>query len=93
MKEILVIGSVALDTITSPSGYSKEILGGSAVYFSISASFFAPVNLVATVGMDFPEKHKKTIKKQKTAIGGFLFHINPTESHTSLLTRCLARER
>ncbi|PIV39649.1 MAG: sugar kinase [Candidatus Omnitrophica bacterium CG02_land_8_20_14_3_00__42_8] len=62
MKEILVIGSVALDTITSPSGYSKEILGGSATYFSISASFFAPVNLVATVGMDFPEKHKKTIK-------------------------------
>lgn len=62
MKEILVIGSVALDTITSPSGYSKEILGGSATYFSISASFFAPVNLVATVGMDFPEKHKKAIE-------------------------------
>jgi sugar/nucleoside kinase (ribokinase family) len=62
MEEILVIGSVALDTIASPSGYSKEILGGSATYFSISASFFAPVNLVATVGVDFPEKHKDTIK-------------------------------
>ena len=62
MEQILVIGSVALDTIMSPAGYSKEILGGSAVYFSISASFFAPVNLVATVGMDFPEKHKKTIE-------------------------------
>jgi len=62
MKKILVIGSVALDTIASPSGYSKEILGGSATYFSISASFFAPVNLVATVGMDFPERHKKAIK-------------------------------
>lgn len=62
MSEILVIGSVALDTITSPLGYSKEILGGSATYFSISASFFAPVNLVATVGADFPERHKKTIK-------------------------------
>ena len=62
MKQILVIGSVALDTIASPSGYSKEILGGSATYFSISASFFAPVNLVATVGADFPERHKKTIK-------------------------------
>jgi len=62
MKKILVIGSVALDTIASPSGYSKEILGGSATYFSISASFFAPVNLVATVGADFPERHKKTIK-------------------------------
>lgn len=61
MSKILVIGSVALDTIASPSGYSKEILGGSATYFSISASFFAPVNLVATVGADFPEKHRKTI--------------------------------
>ena len=62
MKEILVIGSVALDTIASPSGYSKEILGGSATYFSISASFFAPINLVATVGADFPERHKETIE-------------------------------
>lgn len=62
MEQILVIGSVALDTIASPSGYSKEILGGSATYFSISASFFAPVNLVATVGADFPERHSKTIK-------------------------------
>lgn len=62
MNEILVIGSVALDTIASPSGYSKEILGGSAAYFSISASFFAPVNLVAAVGADFPERHSKTIR-------------------------------
>lgn len=62
MSEILVIGSVALDTITSPSGYSKEILGGSATYFSISASFFAPVNLVATVGADFPAGHRKAIE-------------------------------
>ena len=60
-SEILVIGSVALDTIKSPAGYSKEILGGSATYFSVSASFFVPVNLVATVGSDFPEAHRKTI--------------------------------
>jgi sugar/nucleoside kinase (ribokinase family) len=62
MEQILVIGSVALDTIESPSGYSKEILGGSATYFSISASFFAPVNLIATVGVDFPEGCKNTIE-------------------------------
>lgn len=61
LNKILVIGSVALDTIKSPAGYSKEILGGSATYFSVSASFFTPVNLVATVGMDFPEAHRKTI--------------------------------
>ncbi|MDP2921677.1 MAG: PfkB family carbohydrate kinase [Candidatus Omnitrophota bacterium] len=62
MSDILVIGSVALDTIASPAGYSKEILGGSATYFSISASFFTHVNLVATVGRDFPEEYRNTIK-------------------------------
>ena len=62
MNKILVIGSVALDTITTPSGTSKEVLGGSATYFSISASFFSQVNLVATVGDDFPDNHKTLIK-------------------------------
>jgi len=62
MKQILVIGSVALDTIESPHGCVKEILGGSATYFSISASFFSHVNLVATVGRDFPERYIKLIK-------------------------------
>lgn len=62
MEQIIVIGSVALDTIKSPAGYSKEILGGSATYFSISASFFSHINLVATVGTDFPDKYKKLIR-------------------------------
>jgi sugar/nucleoside kinase (ribokinase family) len=62
MAKILVIGSVALDTIQSPYGTAKEILGGSATYFSISASFFTKVNLVATVGTDFSDKHKSLIK-------------------------------
>ncbi|MFA4992000.1 MAG: PfkB family carbohydrate kinase [Candidatus Omnitrophota bacterium] len=62
MKDLLVIGSVALDTIKSPSGCAREILGGSATYFSISASFFTRVNLVATVGMDFPDRYRKLIK-------------------------------
>jgi len=62
MNKILVIGSVALDTIATPAGRSEEVLGGSATYFSISASFFAPVNLVATVGKDFPSKHRSLIK-------------------------------
>ncbi|MFA5389360.1 MAG: PfkB family carbohydrate kinase [Candidatus Omnitrophota bacterium] len=70
MKEILVIGSVALDTIESPAGYFEEVLGGSAVYFSISAGFFAPVNLVATVGMDFPEEHKETLRSFGVGLEG-----------------------
>lgn len=70
MNEILVIGSVALDSIATPSGISKEMLGGSATYFSISASFFARVNLVATVGTDFPPEHKSLIKSFGVDISG-----------------------
>lgn len=62
MSDVLVIGSVALDTVTTPTGSSREVLGGSATYFSISASFFTQVNLVATVGRDFPKRHRSLIK-------------------------------
>ncbi len=61
MNAILVVGSVALDSVAAPSGIAKEVLGGSATYFSIAASFFTKVNLVATIGEDFPERHKKLL--------------------------------
>ena len=48
-NEILVVGSVALDTIKTPFGEAKEVLGGSAVYFSIAASSFEKVNVVGVV--------------------------------------------
>ncbi len=51
---ILVVGSVALDTVKTPFGEAREVLGGSAVYFAASASFFTPVSVVAVVGEDFP---------------------------------------
>ncbi len=54
---ILVVGSVAFDSVRTPSGFRDEILGGSATYFSIAASYFAPVGIVAVVGDDFPEEH------------------------------------
>lgn len=54
---ILVIGSVAFDTISTPFGEADEVLGGSACYFSTSASFFTDVDLVAVVGDDFPQQH------------------------------------
>lgn len=54
---ILVIGSVAFDSIETPFGKRQEILGGSATYFSIAASFFNKVNIVAAVGEDFPKKY------------------------------------
>ena len=54
---ILVVGSVALDTVRTPFGFREEILGGSATYFSLAASYFTGVSIVAVVGQDFPEEH------------------------------------
>lgn len=54
---ILVVGTVALDTVETPFGRCERILGGSATYFSTSASFFSDVNLVAVVGEDFAQEH------------------------------------
>lgn len=53
---ILVVGSVAFDTVETPFGRAERVLGGSASFFSVAASFFVPVNLVAVVGGDFGEK-------------------------------------
>jgi sugar/nucleoside kinase (ribokinase family) len=54
---ILVVGSVALDTVRTPFGEVTDALGGSATHFSVAASFLAPVRLVAVVGDDFPSEH------------------------------------
>ena len=53
---ILVVGSVAFDSVETPLGKAERVLGGSASFFSVAASFFVPVNLVAVVGTDFGEK-------------------------------------
>lgn len=50
---LLVVGSVAFDNIRTPYGHAEDIAGGSATYFSVTASHFAPVNIVAVVGEDF----------------------------------------
>ncbi len=55
---LLVVGSVALDSVETPHGVVDNALGGSATYFSYAASFFTPVKLVGVVGEDFPEKHR-----------------------------------
>jgi len=54
---IIVLGTVALDSVKTPFGKRKELLGGSAAHFSMAARLFTPVNLVAIVGKDFPQKH------------------------------------
>jgi sugar/nucleoside kinase (ribokinase family) len=67
---ILVVGSVALDTVTTPSGTRREMLGGSATHFSASASFFTGVRLVAVVGEDFGPEHEKPLRDRGVDLGG-----------------------
>ncbi|NTX06740.1 sugar kinase [Myxococcus sp. CA051A] len=59
---LLVVGSVALDSVETPFGQKEDVLGGSATYFSTSASFFTPARIVAVVGEDFPEAHVSFLK-------------------------------
>lgn len=61
---ILVVGSVAFDTITTPSGRVGDILGGAATYFSLAASYFTDVRMVAVVGDDFTSQHENVLKKR-----------------------------
>jgi sugar/nucleoside kinase (ribokinase family) len=68
--DILVVGSVALDSIRTPYGEVEEALGGSASYFSFSASHFAPVKIVAVVGDDFPERHRQAFTTRGVDLSG-----------------------
>lgn len=56
VNPVLAVGSVAFDTIKSPFGEATRVVGGSATYFSLAASFFTKVRLVAVVGEDFAEQ-------------------------------------
>src|SRR5437667_7311680 len=67
---ILVVGSVAFDSVKTPFGEAEEILGGSATYFSVAASYFAPVRVVAVVGNDFGDRHVDVFRKHKIDIEG-----------------------
>lgn len=67
---IVVVGSVALDTIETPFGRADAALGGSATHFSCAASFFAPVSLVGVVGRDFPEDHIAFLESRGVDLGG-----------------------
>jgi sugar/nucleoside kinase (ribokinase family) len=70
MKSILVVGSAALDTIETPWGGAQDALGGSAVYFTVAASLFAPVNVVAVVGSDFPRTQLDFLAERQVDLSG-----------------------
>jgi sugar/nucleoside kinase (ribokinase family) len=67
---ILVVGSVALDTVETPFARAKETLGGAASYFTTAASLYNQVNLVAIVGSDFPEEHLDFWRKRPVNLAG-----------------------
>jgi sugar/nucleoside kinase (ribokinase family) len=67
---VLVIGSIALDTLETPFGKAEEQLGGAGSYFSLAASVLAPVQLVGVVGADLPEQHLETLRRRGIDLGG-----------------------
>lgn len=67
---ILVVGSVAFDDVTSPSGSVKGVLAGAATYFSLAASYFTKVRVVAVVGEDFGAEQEKTFHERGIDIRG-----------------------
>ncbi len=70
MGKLLVVGSVALDTVKTPFGEAAEVLGGSATYFSTSASYFTQVDLIAVIGEDFPDQHLAFLKSRGIDLSG-----------------------
>jgi sugar/nucleoside kinase (ribokinase family) len=67
---ILVVGSVAYDTVETPLGRAERVLGGSASFFSVAASFFSPVNLVGVVGHDFGDAQLAAFRGRPIDLAG-----------------------
>lgn len=69
---LLVVGSIAFDSVETPHGVVENALGGSATYFSYAASFFTPVRLVGVVGEDFPDSHRQMLEGRKVDTSGLI---------------------
>ncbi len=67
---LLVVGSMAFDSIRSPFGEVERVVGGSATYFSLAASYLAPVRLVSVVGRDFPDQMLSLLSARNIDLAG-----------------------
>jgi sugar/nucleoside kinase (ribokinase family) len=67
---VLIVGSIALDTVKTPFEEHADLLGGSASYAALGASFFSPVNLVGVVGDDFPKAHVELFQARAIDLAG-----------------------
>lgn len=96
---ITVVGSVAFDSIETPAGRRERCLGGAATYFSLSASFFTPVRVIAVVGEDFGKQEQSVFDAKKIDTrgieratgksffweGSYLENLNEAKTHTTEL--------
>src|SRR5574337_950468 len=67
---IVAVGSIAFDTVTSRYGTRERLLGGSATYFSLAASYFTDVRVVGVVGEDFTAEHEAVMKDRGVDTAG-----------------------
>jgi sugar/nucleoside kinase (ribokinase family) len=78
--DLIVIGTVAIDELSTPFGAQQTVFGGSASYFSYAASFFSKVGVVAVVGKDFPQEYRQVLEEKGvdlshlTTLPGKTFH-------------------
>jgi sugar/nucleoside kinase (ribokinase family) len=70
VTSILLVGSIGLDTLETPFGRAEHVLGGSASYFALAASLYAPVRMVAVVGDDFPDPHVQLLASHGVDLTG-----------------------
>ena len=70
MGKLLVVGSMAFDSVRTPFGEASDVLGGSATYFATAASFFTEVDLIAVVGEDFPDQHVEFLRRRGIDLAG-----------------------
>lgn len=93
VRPILVVGSVALDAVRTPTESADEILGGAASYFCLSAALFAPVRLVAVVGEDFPAEHKRLLESRDIDLSGMQVRPGKTFRWTARYSGLRLEER
>jgi cytidine kinase len=70
MADVLVYGTVGIDTVLTDHGEARDALGGSASFASVAAAFFAPVRLLSIVGTDFPAEHERMFGQRGVDLAG-----------------------
>jgi len=94
---IVIGGTIAIDHVKTPEAEAQNLLGGSAAYAALAASFFSrPVNLVGIIGHDFPKEHLEMLEKQGVSLGGVERSENESftwsgEYHTNMNDRTTHR--